>query len=379
MGLFDWLKFKKSSSTPAVNPWKPGERVLAKKADSYFYFGVVREVAENGCLIVFDDGDGTWVHFAHVLAPDIKVGSRVFCKGKHARDFNPGTVNLLKGESIRVRYDQGEEEWTSISMLRVQRPIVPVSPEALAGANVAVKQTLDLGDPVKDSNWRVGDRVLARWVDFFWYPGTILAMGERGIHVFFDNGEQWIVQEIGLMPLVIEEGEEIQIRPKTEPQRVYAAATVTRVDGEKLDVEYEDATSETNMRVTRARFWRCPVGIGAFPFEEGDRVLAYDCDEYIYPAEIVAIQDDHQIIVQYLDGLERMLTPELIKRFDLRPGLKVECRFSGGPHSFPATLTKVDGERIHVKYDDGDDEWTSIRLFRIAPKKPGMNLAPPVQ
>ena len=370
MGLFDWLKFKKSSSASNVNPWKVGERVLAKKPDSYFYPGVVREISENGCLIVFDDGDAGWVHFAHVLAPDIKIGSRVFCRNKNASVFSPGTVNQLKGETVRVHYDQGEEEWTSISMLRVQRPIAPVSAEALAGANVPVKQSVDLGDPVKDTNWRIGDRVLARWLDFYWYPGTILAMGERGIHIFYDNGEQRVVQEIMLMPLVIEEGEHLEIRPKNEPQRVYAPALVTRVDGEKLDVEYEDATHETSTRVTRARFWRCPVGTGAFPFEDGDRVLAYDCDECIYPAEIVAIEDDQRIIVQYLDGFERMLTPELIKRFDVKAGLKVECRWSGGPHFFPGTIAKVDGERIHVKYDDGDDEWTSIRLFRIPPKQP---------
>ena len=113
-----------------------------------------------------------------------------------------------------------------------------------------------------------------------------------------------------------------------------------------------------------------PVGTGSFNFEEGDRVLAYDCDECIYPAEIVCIEDDQRIIVQYLDGPERMLTPELIKRFDVKAGLKIECRFSGAPHFFPGTLDKVDGERIHVKYDDGDEEWTSIRLFRIPAKRP---------
>jgi hypothetical protein len=370
MGLFDWLKFRKSSSTPAMNPWKVGERVLAKKIDSYFYPGVVREISENGCLIVYDDGDAGWAHFAHVLAPDIKIGSRVFCRAKEAPVFAPGTVNQLKGETVRVHYDQGEEVWTSISMLRVQRPIVPVSPEALAGANVPIKQTLDLGEPVKDTNWRIGDRVLARWLDFFWYPGTILAIGERGIHVLYDDGDQRIVQEIMLMPLVLEEGEHLYVRPKNEPQRIYSPATVLRVEGERLDVEFEDATHETNTRVTRARLWRCPVGTGSFNFEEGDRVLAYDCDECIYPAEIVCIEDDQRIIVQYLDGPERMLTPELIKRFDVKAGLKIECRFSGAPHFFPGTLDKVDGERIHVKYDDGDEEWTSIRLFRIPAKRP---------
>jgi hypothetical protein len=370
MGLFDWLKFKKSTSAAPANRWRVGERVLGKKPDSYFYPGVVREISENGCMVVFDDGEAYWVHHAHVLTQDIKIGSRVFCRSKNAQAFAPGMVNQLKGESVRVHYDQGDEEWTSIGMLRVQRPIAAVSPEALAGANVLVKQSLDLGEPVKDSNFRVGDRVLARWLDFYWYPATILAMGERGIHVFLDNGDQHVVREIGLAPLVVEEGEQIFIRSKNEPQKIYSPAVVTRVQGEVIDVDIEDAGPEYNMRVTRARFWRCPVGVGNFPFVEGDRVLAYDCDECMYPADIVTIEDEERVIVQYLDGPERMLTPELIKRFDVKTGLKVECRWSGGPHYFPGTLAKVEGERIHVKYDDGDDERTSIRLFRIPAKRP---------
>ncbi|MSQ94746.1 MAG: hypothetical protein EXR98_09345 [Gemmataceae bacterium] len=370
MGLFDWLKFKKAPSASAANSWRPGERVLAKKPDSYFYPGVVREISESGCMVVFDDGEYCWVHCAHVLAQDIKIGSRVFCKNKATPVFAPGTVNQLKGESVRVHYDHGDEEWTSISMLRVQRPIAPVSQEALAGANVPVKQSIDLGEPVKDSNWKVGDRVLARWLDFYWYPASILAMGERGIHVFFDDGDQMVVQDISIAPIVIEEGEHIYIRPKSEPQKIYSPAVVMRVQGETLDVEFEDATRENNTRVSRTRFWRCPVGVASFPFEEGDRILAFDCDQCVYPAEIVAIEDEERIVVQYLDGPERMLTPELIKRFDVKPGMKVECRWSGGPHYFPGTLAKVESERIHVKYDDGDDEWTSIRLFRIPPKRP---------
>ena len=34
MGLFDWLKFKKTAQ--ASNPWRNGDRVLAKWADSYY-------------------------------------------------------------------------------------------------------------------------------------------------------------------------------------------------------------------------------------------------------------------------------------------------------------------------------------------------------
>lgn len=368
MGMFDWL-FKKTPTPPTVNTWKIGERVLAKWNDSYFYPGLIRDISGNTCLVIFDDGDGAWVHFAHIVTPDIHTGSRVFCRARGGPAYFPGVVNQQKGETILVRYDHGEEEWTSISMVRVQRPIANVNPDSMSGpAPVPTKQTLDLGEPVKDTNWRVGDRVLARWIDFYWYPGTILGIGERGIHVLYDFGEQWVVQESALMPLAIEEGEHLYIRPKTEQQRIYTEATVTRVEGEILDIEFEDGEHETNTRVTRARFWRCPAGIASLPFDEGDRVLAFDSDGCLYPAEIVMIDHD-RVTVQYLDGPERMLTPELIKRFDLRVGMTVEGRWSGGPHHFLGKIDKVEGERIHVVYEDGAEEWTTIRLIRIPPKR----------
>jgi hypothetical protein len=371
MGLFDWLKFKKGSASRAANSWRVGDRVLAKYSDSYFYPGQVRDVQGDGCMVVFDHGEAFWVHYAHVLSPDIKIGSRVFCRARGGENFLPGVVSQQKGETLLVRFDRGDEEWTSISMVRVQRPIAAVDPNTITGPlNGPAKQSLDLGEPLKDSNWRIGDRVLARFVDFFWYPGTILNMGERGYHILFDNGDQHVVPDIGLMALTVEDGEQLYIRPKSEPQRVYTPATITRVDGEKLDVELEDGAEEINTRVSRARFWRCPVGVPSFPFEEGDRVLAFDGDLCIYPAEILTIEDEERIVVQYLDGPERMLTPELIKKCDLKTGMKIECRWGGAPHFFPGTLAKIDGERIFVKYEDGDEEWTSIRLFRIPPKKP---------
>lgn len=370
MGLFDWLKFKKASAPPA-NPWRLGDRVLAKWSDSYFYPGQVRDIQGDGCLVIFDDGEALWVHFAHVLSPDITVGSRVYCRPRGGPNFFPGTVNQQKGETLLIRYDHGEEEWTSVSMVRVQRPIAAVNPSTATGpVNTPPKQSVDLGEPVKDSNWKIGDRVLARWLDFYWYPGTILNMGTRGTHILFDDGDQHIVSDMAIMPLSIEEGEQIFIRPKAEPQKVYTPATVTRVKGEILDVDLEDGGQDINTRISRGRLWRCPVGVPSFPFEEGDRVLAYDGDLCVYPGEIVTIEDEIRIIVQYLDGPERMLTPELIKKWDLRAGTKIECRWAGGPHFFPGTLAKIDGERIFVKYEDGDEEWTSIRLFRIPAKKP---------
>src|SRR6516162_5843201 len=326
MGLFDWLKRKdgppakpspkKSGQAPA---WKVGDRVLAKWYDSFFYPGRVQAVSGNSCRIAFDDGDSAEVHCAHMLTPDINVGSRVFGRLRTGPAYYPGVVNQQKGEKILIRYDHGEDEWTTWSMVRVQRNIANVGDQEPPPPSGPVKLAVDVGEPVEEGNWRVADRVLARWLDFYWYPGTILAMGQKGFQILYDDGGQLVVPEQSLMPLMVEEGEHIFIRPKNEPQRIYLPAVVTRVQGETLEVELEDGTREINTKVSRVRLWRSPVGAGAFPFEEGDRVLAYDGDGCIYPGEILSIQDE-RIIVQYLDGPERMLTPELVKKFNLPAG-----------------------------------------------------------
>lgn len=414
MGLFDWLFGKKTPEHPDRPPaprdvgtnaseWQVGDRVLASWVDAYFYPGRVRQVQGNACEIAFDDGDVAWVHEANVRRPDIERGSQVFCRFHAGPAYLPGTVREQKGEKIQVQYENGEKEWTTISMVRVKRPLAnvggppaqihqtpagPMGPGGMPGPMMGMPGPMggpmtgvmtaagpmmgpppgpfipDVGDPVSDTNWCVGDRVLGRWFDFFWYPATILALGTKGYHLLFDDGDQRVVTEIGLMPLAVEEGEELFIRPKNQPQRIYTPARVLRVHGEVIDVELEDGTQETNQKVSRARFWRCPVGFQSLPFDEGDRVWAQDVDGCTYPAEILSIDHD-KIIVHFLDGPERMLTPELLKRFDLRVGTAIECRWKGGQMYFPGKISQIEGDRVHINYDDGDKEWTTVRLVRL--------------
>jgi hypothetical protein len=392
MGLLSWLFGNKGAaaetakSPTARRAVQVGDRVLARFFDSYFYPGKVRAIDGDRCEIEFDDGDAAWVHRANVRQPDVSVGSKVFCRANAGPAFLPGVVEKQMGEKLRVRYDAGGEEWTTLSLVRVKREVVQIDddPQPVANAPVPAQMTpmgpmgpvqgppgqraiLDVGAPREDANWRVGDRVLARWWDLFWYPGSILGIGDKGYHILFDDGDQRVVSDIHLMPLAVEEGETLFVRPKNQPQRVYLPATVTRVKGEVIDVDFEEGNSETNTRVSRARFWRCPVGFGSFAFDEGERVLGQDIDGFTYPAEIVSVDED-KIIVQFLDGPERMLTPELIRRFDLKTGMAIECRWKGGQQYFPGKIAKLDDDRLFVKYDDGDEEWSNVRLVRLAPR-----------
>jgi hypothetical protein len=394
MGLFDWLFRNKTLPTVSTHAGssiavKVGDRVLARGFDGYFYPGLVGAIDGDRCEIQFDDGALAGVHRANVRRPDVVVGSQVDCRANAGPAYVPGVVAQQMGEKLRIRYEGGAEEWTTLSLVRVKREIADVGddPRPVSNPMTAPGMTgpgmpglgtnpmpgpplerviLDAGPPRDDPNWRSGDRVLARWWDLFWYPGSILAIGEKGYHILFDDGDQRIVSDLHLMPLLIEDGEEIYIRPKNQPQRIFMPATATRVKGEIIDVDFEDGGSETNTRVSRARFWRCPVGFGSFAFEEGERILAQDIDGCTYPAEIVSIDGD-KIIVQFLDGPERMLTPELIRRFELKVGMPVESRWRGGQRFFRGTIQKLEGDRVFLHYDDGDEEWSNVRLLRLPP------------
>lgn len=406
MGLFDWLFGKKTepdrfvgdegfSPRTARRTIEVGDRVLARWFDSFFYPGFVRDVDGDRCEIAYDDGDIAWVHRANVRQPDVAVGSEVFCRANAGPAFVPGVVEQQNGEKLRVRYKEGGEEWTTLSLVRVKRAIAdvgedprpsgnaPPPPPPAMGPGMGMppmpigpqpmpmeRPILDVGPERTDPNWRTGDRVLARWWDLFWYPGSILAIGEKGYHILFDDGDQRVIADMHLMPLAVEEGEEVFLRPKNQPQRIYLPGTITRVKGEIIDVDLEDGNTETNTRVSRARFWRCPVGFGAFAFDEGDRILAQDIDGFTYAAEINSIDGD-KIAVQFLDGPERLLTPELIRRFDLKTGQAIESRWKGGQRFFPGKIAKLEGDRVFIKYDDGEEEWTSIRLLRIPPPETG--------
>lgn len=114
MGLFDWFR-----SSPK---WDVGQRVLAQwYPEVFFYPGKIKAVEGDKFRIQFDDGDQATVAAKQIAPLDIKVGSRVFGRWQGGPAYFPGKVDQQNGEKIHVRYDDGDEEWTTISMVRVER------------------------------------------------------------------------------------------------------------------------------------------------------------------------------------------------------------------------------------------------------------------
>jgi hypothetical protein len=48
----------------------------------------------------------------------------------------------------------------------------------------------------------------------------------------------------------------------------------------------------------------------------------------------------------------------LIRRFEIKQGLTVECRWKGGAQHFPGKISKIEGDRIFIDYSDGDNGYS---------------------
>ncbi len=98
----------------------------------------------------------------------------------------------------------------------------------------------------------------------------------------------------------------------------------------------------------------------------GDRVLAqWPAEmEWWYPGVIVAV-DGQNIQVQYDDGDRADLRMDQAQPLEVRIGTRVFGRWQGGTAYYPGVVSDINGSAIHINYDDGDREWSTVGMVRI--------------
>jgi hypothetical protein len=116
-------------------------------------------------------------------------------------------------------------------------------------------------------------------------------------------------------------------------------------------------------------------------WQAGDRVLAWWPTDgtFWYPATVLSVEPNH-IRIKFDDGDSRSALPNELMPFDVGPGSHVQCRWKGGRVYYPGIIDDRAGEGVHIKYDDGDEEWAQldkIRVERGVPPSPAAN--PPAQ
>ncbi len=101
--------------------------------------------------------------------------------------------------------------------------------------------------------WNEGDRAYAFWdEDEYFYPATIVSIDGEDIYVRFDTGEEEWTNADYLEPYEAEVDEEVECQSKEDD--MYYDVTIIDVDGERVEVEFEDGATEWTT-LARLRFF----------------------------------------------------------------------------------------------------------------------------
>ena len=96
-----------------------GCRVFARwSPDGYWYSGTVKDVKDGKYLIKWDDQTETWLDGGDVAGYQPTYGDRVQGDWLGKGSYYPGRVAKRNGEKVRIEYDDGDVEDTTISRLR---------------------------------------------------------------------------------------------------------------------------------------------------------------------------------------------------------------------------------------------------------------------
>jgi len=98
---------------------------------------------------------------------------------------------------------------------------------------------------------------------------------------------------------------------------------------------------------------------------EGNRAFAFwDEDEYFYPATIVTI-DGEDIFVRFDTGEEEWTTSEYLEEFLVEVDDEIECKSARDNLYYDVVVINLDGERVEVEYEDETTEWSALSRLRF--------------
>jgi hypothetical protein len=115
--------------------WQEGDDVLAPWEPTFLYPGTIKQIMPDDArgdqaLIAYDDGGEGWV-FLYSLCPlEFKEEQQVHVRRQGGVTYVPGKILEVGDDEVRVRYDNGNTEWTRMTTLRV--PCIANGPGAAA-------------------------------------------------------------------------------------------------------------------------------------------------------------------------------------------------------------------------------------------------------
>ncbi len=220
-------------------------------------------------------------------------------------------------------------------------------------------QWVNADDDVKQPR-EAGTKVFGYWeADGFWYPATVLNETAAGVDVRFDDdGTERTLPEGQITNIALEVGQVVE--GNFLGQGFYYEGEIGAIDGDNITINYNDGDVETttvaNIRVEP--FYTTGFAIGQLVFAR------WASDGYWYPGQITAINGENYD-VQFDDGDTDTVDAKGISYHTVTEGSRVEGNWLAGGLYYPGRITHRRGSAIHIVYDDGDEEDTTLGFVRL--------------
>jgi hypothetical protein len=327
--------------------WSTGDRVLAHRPPgSYWHPGTIRHIKDERFFIIYDDGEDGFVDAKQMMPLRLEPGDHVDAAPAARDDYGPARIVQQEGERYQVQFEDGETLWVPAGQVRLQ-PSARKQPPRMASSG----------------GWVVGERVLACWFDLYWYPGVVLGEESGQVAVVFDHGGHAELAPDRVRLLELSEGDKVEARWRAGQE--FFPGVIRRRDGDVVDIRYDDGDEETTLlQLIRLAADAWLPGPGEHELGAGDRLLARWFDGFWYPGIILAVQGK-RLHVLFDDNDQADLTWDEVHPLDLEVGARVFARWQGGPFYYPGEIIKKKDERIFIQYEDGRQEWSSVRLVRV--------------
>ena len=226
--------------------------------------------------------------------------------------------------------------------------------------------------------WKRGDRVLAPWEPTFLYAGTMEQVAGGRALIQFDDGDSGWVDLAFVQALALTAGQRVMSRRRMGPH--FFPGEIREVDGEEVHVEFDDGKEERTT-VASLRIPCQPLGRGAEQvkatssmafvehLQEGDRVWALWNDAALFPGTVNELGEG-EAHVHFDDGDQAWVRLEHLMPLEIIVGMFVMGRWRMSPRFYPGTITDTEGDRVHIHYDDGDEEWTTAAALALPIQPP---------
>ncbi|MDX2128912.1 MAG: tudor domain-containing protein [Chloroherpetonaceae bacterium] len=119
---FLFAQEKGSSSGLENTEWKVGNPVMARwLTEPFFYPAVIDEIADGKVHVKYLDGDIAWVTYKDLMPLRVDIGTRVNARWQNGKVYYWGKIAKINNDGqIYIEYDDGDKEWTTIKVIRIQ-------------------------------------------------------------------------------------------------------------------------------------------------------------------------------------------------------------------------------------------------------------------